>query len=154
MITAFWTFANNTSYNVIPINVNILAIDKNDVEERISKRLSQEELKRFRFSKQSFEDVVLEKCELIVSNFSLSFCDKDKFNELWDKIQNSIISNGYFVGNFFGVNDEWNNAGTRRTFFTKKQVEELFDNFEIIFFEEFDRDGTTRWGEGKALAFL
>lgn len=123
---------------------NVLAIDKNDVEERISKRISQEELKRFRFSKQSFEDVVLEKCELIVSNFSLSFCDKDKFNELWDKIQNSIISNGYFVGNFFGVNDEWNNAGTRRTFFTKKQVEELFDNFEIIFFEEFDRDGTTR----------
>lgn len=123
---------------------NVLAIDKNDVEERISKRLSQEELKRFRFSQQSFEDVVLEKCELIVSNFSLSFCDKDKFNELWDKIQNSIISNGYFVGNFFGVNDEWNNAGTRRTFFTKKQVEELFDNFEIIFFEEFDRDGTTR----------
>ncbi len=123
---------------------NVLAIDKNDVEERISKRLSQEELKRFRFSQQSFEDVVLEKCELIVSNFSLSFCDKDKFNELWDKIQNSIISNGYFVGNFFGVNDEWNNAGTRRTFFTKKQVEELFDNFEIIFFEEFDKDGTTR----------
>ena len=29
-------------------------------------------------------------------------------------------------------------------FFTKKQVEELFDNFEIIFFEEFDKDGTTR----------
>lgn len=43
---------------------NVLAIDKNDVEERISKRLSQEELKRFRFSQQSFEDVVLENVNL------------------------------------------------------------------------------------------
>ena len=79
---------------------NVLAIDKNDVEERISKRLTNEELKRFRFSKQNFEDVVLEKCELIVSNFSLSFCDKDKFEELWEKIQKNIISKRVFCWKF------------------------------------------------------
>ena len=89
--------------------------------------------------------MLVRRMEMMIENFdAIFYYDKDKFNELWDKIQNSIISNGYFVGNFFGVNDEWNNAGTRRTFFTKKQVEELFDNFEIIFFEEFDKDGTTR----------
>ena len=79
---------------------NVLAIDKNDVKERISKRLTNEELKRFRFSKQNFEDVVLEKCELIVSNFSLSFCDKDKFEELWEKIQKNIISKRIFCWKF------------------------------------------------------
>ena len=79
---------------------NVLAIDKNDVKERISNRLTQEELKRFRFSKQNFEDVVLEESELIVSNFSLSFCDKDKFKELWDKIQKSIISKRIFCWKF------------------------------------------------------
>ena len=55
-----------------------------------------------------------------------------------------LFLNGYFVGNFFGVNDEWNVAGTRKSFFTKKQVEELFDNFEIIVFEEIEKNGQTR----------
>ena len=72
---------------------NVLAIDKNHLKERISNKLTEEELKRFRFSKQQFEEVKLEKTNLLVSNFSLSFCDKDKFNELWDKIQNSIKLN-------------------------------------------------------------
>ena len=35
------------------------AIDKNDVKERISKRLTNEELKRFRFSKQNFDNYLL-----------------------------------------------------------------------------------------------
>ena len=54
---------------------NVLAIDKSDVEERISKRMNSEELKRFRFSKQKFEEVELEEVNLIVANFSLSFCE-------------------------------------------------------------------------------
>lgn len=77
---------------------NVLAIDKSDVEERISKRMNSEELKRFRFSKQKFEEVELEEVNLIVANFSLSFCDKNKFNELWRKIENSILPCRVFCG--------------------------------------------------------
>lgn len=80
---------------------NVLAIDKEDVKERISNRLTEEELKKFRFSKQNFEEVKLEETNLIVSNFSLSFCDKEKFKELWNKIQKSIISNRIFCRKFF-----------------------------------------------------
>lgn len=80
---------------------NVLAIDKNDVKERISKKLTKNELKKFRFSKQNFEDIELEKTDLIVSNFSLSFCDKDKFKELWNKIQNNIKTNRIFCRKFF-----------------------------------------------------
>ena len=72
---------------------NVLAIDQNDVKERISKKLTKEESKKFRFSQQKFENIKLEKSNLLVSNFSLSFCDKAKFNDLWKKIQNSINPN-------------------------------------------------------------
>ena len=112
-------------------------------------------MKKFRFSKQNFEDIELEKTDLIVSNFSLSFCDIDKFKELWNKIQNSIKTNRIFCRKFFlEFNDEWNDSRTRKTFFTREQVEELFGNFEIIIFKEIEKDGMTRRGKRKALAFI
>ena len=79
---------------------NVISIDQNDVEERITNRLTTEELKRFKFSKQEFENVKLERTSLIVANFSLSFCHKDKFNNLWNKIQESIIPNRIFRREF------------------------------------------------------
>lgn len=72
---------------------NVLAIDREDVENRIKKRLKQEELDRFKFQRQSFENVVLPENNLLVANFSIPFCNKDKFKELWNKIEKSILSN-------------------------------------------------------------
>lgn len=72
---------------------NVLAIDRKDVENRIKKRLKQEELDRFKFQRQDFENVVLPENNLLVANFSLPFCNKDKFNELWNKVEKSILPN-------------------------------------------------------------
>ena len=36
-----------------------------------------------------------------LSNYSLSFCNKNCFNDLWNKIQESIISNRIFCRKFF-----------------------------------------------------
>ena len=80
---------------------NVLAIDKNDIEDRIINKLTEEQLTKFKFSKQNFEELELEKTNLIVSNFSLSFCDKEKFNELWNKIRSNIIPNRIFRRKFF-----------------------------------------------------
>ena len=85
----------------------VLAIDKEDVGGRIRGRLDEDESKRFRFSRQWFEDAKLEECDLIVANFSLLFCDKSRFVDLWRKVEESICCGGYFVGNFFGDRDEW-----------------------------------------------
>ena len=85
---------------------NVLAIDRENVESRIAAKLSEEELKQFKFLKQKFEYIELEKNNLVVANFSLPFCNKNNFKELWNKINNSILKDGYFVGNFFGINDE------------------------------------------------
>lgn len=80
---------------------NVLAIDRENVEDRIIKRLDEEELKRFKFQRQDFENIVLEENNLVVANFCLPFCNKNKFYELWDKINKSILPNRIFCREFF-----------------------------------------------------
>ena len=73
--------------------------------------------------------------------------NKNDFEKLWNKIRNSILNDGYFVGNFFGNNDEWKNIKEEMTFLTKRQTIQLFKDFEIIKFKEVEKDGLT--GSGK-----
>lgn len=134
---------------LIKNNWNVLAIDKEDTKEIISDKLNNEELKRFRFSKQSFEEIELEKNNLVVANFSLSFCPKQYFNEFWNKITESIQTDGYFIGNFFGLKDSWANTKEEIIFFSKEQVLEILESFEIIKFEEIEKDGKTGLGKIK-----
>ena len=126
---------------------HVIAIDKNNVRERISKVLNNEEIQRFEFQKQFFENLNLAQCDLVVANNSLSFCNKDSFNKMWNIIKQSINPGGYFVGNIFGNRDEWNNSTQSGVYFSKEDALNLFDEFNIISFEEVEKDGTT--GEGK-----
>lgn len=141
--------AGNDTVYLIKNNWNVLAIDRESVEERITKRLNNEELEKFRFQKQNFESLELEKNNLIVANYCLPFCNKNNLKELWNKINNSILKDGYFVGNFFGINDEWKSTKEEMTFLTKEQVIELFKDFEIIEFKEVEKDGATGLGKMK-----
>ena len=85
--------AGNDTVYLIKNNYNVLAIDREDVEERISRRLNKEELEKFRFQKQDFETLKLEKSNLIVANYSLPFCNKSKFKQLWNNINKNILPN-------------------------------------------------------------
>lgn len=71
----------------------VLSIDREDTREIISCKLNDEEIKKFRFIRQDFENIELEKNNLLVANFSIPFCQKDYFNEFWNKITDSILSN-------------------------------------------------------------
>ena len=141
--------AGRDTINLIRNKWNVLAIDREDVKDRIMKRLKQEELKYFDFKKQNFEDIILEKNNLVVANFSIPFCSKSNFNELWNKINSSILPNGYFVGNFFGIRDEWRNAKENMVFLDRQQVMDLFKKFDIINFEETEKDMRTGLGRMK-----
>ena len=85
--------------------------------------------------------------EEIMKKFHI--CQKDKFEELWNKISSSIVKNGYFVGNFLGVNDEWKSTRKEMTFLTKDQVKEVFKEFEIIDFKEVEKDALPGLGKIK-----
>jgi len=141
--------AGNDTVYLIKNNWNVIAIDREDVKERIMKRLSIEELEKFEFKKQNFETLKLKECNLIVANYCLPFCKKDKFEELWDKIKTSIEEEGYFIGNFLGLNDSWKETKLEMVFLSKEKVMELFENFEIIKFKETEKDALTGLGKMK-----
>ena len=141
--------AGNDTVYLIKNNWNVLAIDREDIEPRIKTKLSKEESKQFKFLRQKFEKIELEKNNLVIANFSLPFCNKNNFKELWNKINDSILKDGYFVGNFFGNNDEWKSIKEEMTFLTREQVIELFENFKIIKFIEVEKDDFTGLGKMK-----
>ena len=82
----FKEFVNDIEKN----NWNVLAIDREDTREIIEQKLDTEELNRFEFSCQNFENIDLKESDLIVANFSIPFCSKNYFNEFWNKIIDSI----------------------------------------------------------------
>ena len=134
---------------LIKNNWNVLAIDREDTGKIISDILNNEELKRFRFESQTFEEIKLEDNNLVVANFSIPFCRKELFNELWNKIVQSISQDGYFVGNFFGLNDSWAKTKEQMVFLSKEQVLRLFESFDILSFNEIEKDGKTALGKEK-----
>lgn len=69
----------------------VLSIDKENTSEIISNKLNNEELEKFNFECQDFENIKLEKNNLLVANFSIPFCNKDYFDEFWKKIANSVL---------------------------------------------------------------
>ncbi len=95
----------------------------------------------------SFEEICeLPICDLIVSNFAIPFCKPNYFENFWKIIHNSISINGYFLGNFFGIEDEWNDKKKLMVFFDIDKVKSLFKNFEIIEINEKKYDKKTGIG--------
>lgn len=127
----------------------VIAIDQEDTKEIIEKRLNRMEKKRFLFEKQQFEKISLPNVEAVIANYSLPFCDKRCFLEVWEKIEKAIKKEGYFAGNFFGVNDSWRKVKQNMTFLTKEEVEQLFSDFSIMQWKEREEDGVTAIGEQK-----
>ena len=141
--------AGNDTVYLIKNGWNVIAIDREDVKTRITKRLNKEQLKKFEFQRQNFETIKLQQNNLIVANYCLPFCNKNCFEELWSKVSASIITEGYFIGNFFGEKDSWSENKREMTFLTKEQVKYLFKEFEIVQFKEIEKDGLTGMGKMK-----
>ena len=92
---------NDTVY-LIKNNWKVLAVDIKNTEKIIREKLNQEENERLIFLNQNFQNMQFEQVDLILANNSLPFCNKEIFFKLWNKIENSILLDGYFLGTFFG----------------------------------------------------
>ncbi len=124
---------NDTIY-LLKKNYKVIAVDKEvSVIDFIKSRIS--DTSKLDFIIDSFENVKLNKANLIISNLSIYFCKPKYFNRLCNEITNNIVEGGYFVGNFLGKEDDWS-IDTNRTFINKEQLDIIFKNFEIVFFKE------------------
>lgn len=82
---------------------NVLSIDREDTSDIIVNKLDSEEKNRFKFRCQSFEDIKIEKNNLMVANFSIPFCAKSSFNDFWNKVVSSILEERLFYRKFLWI---------------------------------------------------
>lgn len=133
---------------------HVLAIDSQpDFIIRVRETMPNELQDTFEIKEMSFEELQLPYLvDCIIANYSLPFCNPKNFNKMWEEIVGNINKEGIFSGVFFGDKDEWaNNFSKERTFHSREQVMNLFEDFYIIDFWEEDYDGRCCGRDGEAV---
>jgi tellurite methyltransferase len=104
---------------------------------------------RLRAVHASFEAFEFETYDLVNAHFALPFLPKEHFPLVFDRIKRALDAGGIFVGQFFGVNDEWNTPGNRMTFLTREQAEAKLKGLKVLVFHEEDVDSHVADGTPK-----
>lgn len=94
-----------------------------------------------------FEDFDFPPVDLVLASMSLLFCDQAHFPAVWERLSRSIRRGGMFAGQLLGPNDSWAGKGT--TILPRSEVDRLLAPWQLLHFEEADRDGVTSTGESK-----
>ncbi len=126
---------------------HVVALDKNDVTKLIGKELPKN---RFEYIVASFEefDYGVNRFDLISAQFALPFINPASFDDVFEKIYQSLKQGGILVGQFFGDRDEWRD-NPEMTFTSRARVDELLSRFKVMSLEEEERDSVTAVGEMK-----
>lgn len=85
--------------------------------------------------------------DAIVAGFSLFFLSPADFAAFWPRLVRSLKPGGLFAGQFLGVHDDWKDLGF--SLHTRTEVERLLEPFDLLYFEEAERDGATTQGVRK-----
>jgi SAM-dependent methyltransferase len=125
----------------------VKAVDKDPVAKKHLNLLSHQHMLEFICA--DFKDFVFGRYDLVNAHYALPFTEKDSFCSVMNKVIGSIKPNGLFVGQLFGVNDEWNTPETKMTFCERKDVDKLFSNFKVVEISEVDRAGIMANGNPK-----
>ena len=105
--------------------------------------------KHLRVVHSSFEAFHFEIYDLVNAHFSLPFVPVEYFYLLFARIKQVLLVGGLFVGQFFGVNDEWNIPGNQMTFLTREQAEAELIDLRVLEFREEDVDSHVADGTPK-----
>jgi tellurite methyltransferase len=125
----------------------VTSVDGSAEAEAYIKNLPHQE--KVQFIQSAFETFNFGSYDLVNASRSLPFTHKDKFEEVFYKLKNSIKHSGVFVGQFYGVNDQWNKPEETITFLNKKEIEILLSGLKIIKLDEKEYDGTIANGKPK-----
>jgi len=104
-------------------------------------------------SQGSFNSFSYPLASLILADASLFFCPEGEFDEVWNKINKSLLPGGIFVGSFLGPKDTMADPNYREEsfwpdilVFKEVQLRHKFYNLEIISWTEHNIDGKTAQG--------
>jgi len=127
---------------------HVTAVDKAPIAQTRADTLS---LDHFEYVISSFVDFIFpkEQFNLVNAQYALPFTPPETFSKVFEKIKSSLTNNGVFVGQFFGVKDEWNTSDSQLSFHTKEEVLALVSDMEIIKLDEQEYEGTLVSGQQK-----
>ena len=96
-----------------------------------------------------FEDIQLAEglYDVAVAGFSLFFLNQQEMAEFWPRLVSSIRVGGIFTGEFLGLHDDWVSEGYLGQ--SEVEVHQCLKDFEILYWEEAERDGKTSQGTDK-----
>jgi SAM-dependent methyltransferase len=121
----------------------VLAIDREHTSiQELDRRVPQQVADRYEGRVAAFETLTLPRARLVYAGYSLPFCPPSAFPRLWREIEGALRPAGTFVGQFFGVKDDWS-SDPDMTFFTHADVVDLLAGFRVLDLKEEDRDGTS-----------
>ena len=92
-----------------------------------------------------FSKIEIPKADLILANMSLFFV-KDNFDEFLRSLLKKINKKGFFVANFLGKEDDWNES---KTTIKKEKLLDYFKDFDINYFSEEKYYKDTALGKNK-----
>jgi len=104
---------------------------------------------RLRIVQSSFVDFAFETYDLINAQFALPFVSQRWFREVFARVKRALNPGGIFVGQFFGIHDQWNTPEHDMTFLTREQAEVFLQDLDIIELKEEDMDGHIADGSPK-----
>jgi len=125
---------------------NVTAVDNDSHAIALLANFPQDRLRAVQASFEAFE---FETYDLINAHFALPFTSEDRFHEVFARIKHALNADGIFVGQFFGVNDEWNTPGNQMTFLTREQAEAELKGLKVLEFHEEDVDSHVADGTPK-----
>jgi trans-aconitate methyltransferase len=126
----------------------VWAVDKEALPVELSEYIKDE---RFHFVQSTFESFEFPngKFDLINASYSLPFISPSEFSKTWSHIISALKSGGVFAGQFFGVNDEWNDGKNGMTFHSEEEIQEVLKGLEVVELSEEEQDRKMADGDGK-----
>ena len=121
-----------------------------DAQEEVAKYLhSLSRQEKLTFVHCSFYNFQFQKYDIINARYALPFSPPDEFNVMFQRLKDSLLPGGVFVGQLFGPNDEWNTPASKMTFHSLNEVKYLLADLEILEITETDKSGSLADGSSK-----
>lgn len=127
---------------------HVTAVDQANIGQEIYDTLPQDKIQYVISSYENF-NFLPDHYDLINAQFALPFNPLISFNQVFEKIKNSLKTGGIFSGQLFGDQDTWKTTKPEMTFHTREEVERLLSDLEIIELEEEEKDQKPAVGELK-----
>lgn len=102
---------------------------------------------RCRLVHAPFETYDPPSCDVYLAMFSLFFLPPPAYRTFWDKLVAAMPSGAILGVQLLGVNDKWRDRG--HTLHDADSALGQFEGFEILYWEEAERDGETAVGTPK-----